>query len=146
MKKSLLESQKRIFEIMESFNSNTDDERYKNLIDFIKKPGHHLTYLRTTDSIENAIVICKQGLIFEDFRNTTDYVPDVVSLIYMLLIRKQYGNYTVIIQINEDIKDRTYEEISGPNGEEGFILPPEYIRGYYNRKTEEIFENPLFGN
>lgn len=28
--------------------------------------------------------------------------------------------------------------------EEVFILPPQYIKGYFDRTTNEIFTNPLF--
>ena len=145
MKKTLIEEQQRIFEL---FNINTHDERYKNLIDFIGKPSYYgyLTYLHTTNSVDNANSICKNGLKFEEFRSTTDEVNDEISLIYKLLIRKQYGNFTIIIQINENIRDMSYESISQPSDEETFILPPQYIRGYYNRETKEIVENPLFKN
>jgi len=145
---ALNEEIKRIFEIIESFNATTTDNRYKNLIEFIGKPSYYgyLTYLHTTNSVDNANSICKNGLKFEEFRSTTDEVNDEISLIYKLLIRKQYGNFTIIIQINENIRDMSYESISQPSDEETFILPPQYIRGYYNRETKEIVENPLFKN
>lgn len=143
MKKTLIEEQQRIFEL---FNINTNDERYKNLIEFIDQSKHHITYLHTTPSEETARIICGEGFIFEEFGNTTDEVNDEVTLAYKLLIRKQYGKFTIIIQINENVKDRYYEEISTPNDDDTFTLPPRYIRGYYNRETREIIKNPLFEN
>ena len=119
---------------------------YQNLIDFICAENGYLSFLHTTNTMEKALSICKNGFVFMQFNKTSDYVCDLITLAYMLNIRKHYGDFTVIIQISNLITD--YEEISikeiDGEGEEVFILPPQYIKGYFNRITNEIFANPLF--
>jgi hypothetical protein len=126
---------------------------YQNLIEFIGESQEYSTYLHTTNSETNAKSICNNGLRYEVFQKTTDRISHVDGLIYMLMIREPYGNFTIIIQINASIHD--YESISKKvidvdipiehsDNNEIFILPPQYIKGYYNRTTREIFENPLF--
>ena len=120
--------------------------RYQNLIDFIDDGNESLSFLHTTNTVEKAWSICKNGFRFKNFNKTADYVCDAVTLTYMLNIRKHYGDFTVIIQINKNITQ--YEAISAmkfdDEGEEKFVLPPQYVKGYYNRITNEIVSNPLF--
>jgi hypothetical protein len=122
-------------------------KEYQNLIDFIGEFKGNSTYLHTTETVESVKSICEIGLNFEDFGKTTDYIHDIVGLIYMLSIRKRYGNYTLIIQMNKNIEN-SYESISkkerNGNGDEIYILPPQYIKGYYDRTTKAVFANPLF--
>jgi len=120
---------------------------FQNLINFIGKDNGYKNYLHTTDNIENAKTICQNGLIYNQFEKTTDYVYDPSSIIYMLGIRKAYGNYTVIIQIKpNDIKNlNTICQMDvDEDGDEIYTLPPEYVKGYYDRTTKEIYPNPLF--
>jgi hypothetical protein len=120
--------------------------KYQNLVDFIGEESGFFSFLHTTNSVENAISICENGFRFKKFDKTSDYVCDAVTLAYMLNIRKHYGDFTVVIQISKDIPQ--YEKISkmeyDDESEEIFILPPQYIKGYYNRITNEIVANPLF--
>ena len=119
---------------------------YQELVDFICEKQGYFTFLHTTNSIEKALSICKNGFRFQKFDKTSDFVCDSVTVAFMLSIRKQYGDFTVIIQISthithyESISKKEYDE----EGEELFILPPQYIKGHYNRITNEIFQNPLF--
>lgn len=119
---------------------------YQELVDFICDEAGYFSFLHTTDTVEKARSICKSGFRFKKFDKTSDYVCDAITLAYMLSIRKHYGDFTVIIQINKNIA--YYEEISemeyDDEGDEVFILPPKYIKGIYNRITNEIFTNPLF--
>jgi len=129
------------------FNSIERQVEFQNLINFIGEPNGYKNYLHTTDSIENAKAICQNGLIYDQFEKTTDYVYDSSSIIYMLGIRKAYGNYTVIIQIKpNDVKNlNTINQIStDEDGDEIYTLPPEYIKGYYDRTIKKIYPNPLF--
>jgi hypothetical protein len=149
-------NKQRLFEMMnrvsnmplKEFDVTTEKNQseYQNLINFIGVSKGYSNYLHTTDTVENAQSICKTGLRFEIFQKTADYIFNVIGLIYMLGIRKDYGNYTVIIQIKGNIKD--IESVSkrghDENGDEIFVLPPQYIKGYYDRITKEIFVNPLF--
>jgi hypothetical protein len=126
--------------------SEENQSKYENLINFIGESQGYSFYLHTTNSEENAKSICQTGLRFEIFQKTADYINNVNGLVYMLDIRKPYGNFTIIIQINSSIKN--YESVSkkntNENGEEIFILPPEYIKGYYDRTTRKIFANSSF--
>jgi hypothetical protein len=119
---------------------------YKQLIAFICEEAGYFSFLHTTNTVEKARSICNSGFQFKKFDKTSDYVCDAVSLAYMLNIRKHYGDFTVIIQINKNISH--YEEISqmeyDDEDEEVFILPPQYVKGFYNRITNEIYANPLF--
>jgi len=120
--------------------------KYLSLIEFINECTECFSFLHTTNSLEKALSICKNGFIYVQFDKTADYVCDVVTLAYMLNIRKHYGDYTIIIQIDAHIKN--YLEISNReydvDGEEFYVLPPQYIKGFYNRNTHEIIPNPLF--
>ena len=134
---------------LKEFNTeinNNGQEQYQNLINFIGIAENYFTYLHTTDSENNAKSICQNGFRFETFSKTVDYITDVVGLVYMLNIRKPYGNYTIIIQVNSTIEN--YESISEKSYDEDenevFILPPQYIKGYYNRTTNVIVPNSLF--
>lgn len=126
--------------------SDESEKKYRNLINFIGESPGYLNYLHTTNSEENAKSICKNGLRYEIFYKTVDNINSVVALIYMLNIRKPYGNFTIVIQIDSSIKD--YESISekttNEDGDEIYVFPPRYIKGYYDRITNEIFTNPLF--
>ena len=120
--------------------------KYLSLIEFINECKECFSFLHTTNTLEKALSICKNGFIYMQFDKTTDYVCDVVTLAYMLNIRKHYGDYTIIIQISTQIT--SYIEISNKeydvDGEEFYVLPPKYIKGFYNRNTHEIIANPLF--
>jgi hypothetical protein len=124
----------------------TTAHKYQNLINFISDCDACFSFLHTTNSLEKAMSICKNGFVFSQFDKTTDYVCDIVSLTYMLNIRKHYGDFTIILQLSNQIK--SYTEISikeyDVEGEEVFILPPRYVKGFYNRNTREIFLNPLY--
>jgi hypothetical protein len=132
---------------LEGVSETVIPKEYQNLIDFIGEFNACSTYLHTTETIENAKSICENGLNCEEFGKTTDYVHDISGLIYMLIIRKDYGNFTLIIQLNKNIEN-SYESICkkehNENGDEIFVLPPQYIKGYYDRTTKEIFANLLF--
>ena len=120
--------------------------KIKELSDFICEETGYFRFLHTTNSIERARSICENGFRFKDFNKTSDYVCDPITLAYMLNIRKHYGDFTVIIQINKNIT--SYVEISekeyDDEGDEVYVLPPQYIKGFYNRRTDEIYANPFF--
>lgn len=123
-----------------------EQTQYQNLINFVGESEGYLTYLHTTNNEQIAKEICQKGFQYRTFEKTTDLVNNVDGLVYMLGIRNPYGNYTVIIEIKNTIQD--YDAISKKSideeGEEVFILPPQYIKGYYNRTTRQSTPNPLF--
>lgn len=125
----------------ETLTSNNQE-----LVDFICEGSGYFSFLHTTNTVEKARSICESGFKFKKFDKTSDFVCDNVTVAFMLNIRKQYGDFTVIIQIRSYITH--YEPICkmeiDDECEEVFILPPQYIKGYYNRVTKEIYENPFF--
>lgn len=119
--------------------------KYQELINFIGNSTGYLIYLHTTNSEEVAKSICSKGFQFEDFPKTTDYIGNADGLIYMLNIRASYGNFTIIIQLRNGVNPESISKKSTDgDGEEIFILPPQYIKGYYDRATKKIYSNPQF--
>lgn len=120
--------------------------QYQELVDFICEKGGYFSFLHTTNTVEKARSICDNGFQFKKFDKTSDFVCDSVTVAFMLNIRKHYGNFTIIIQIGTHITH--YESICDveidDEGEDVFILPPHYIKGYFNRVTNEIDANPHF--
>jgi hypothetical protein len=131
---------------MENDHDDKLTHKYLTLLEFISNCDQNFCFLHTTNSLEKAESICHNGFVYSQFDKTTDYVCDIITLAYMLNIRKHYGDFTIVIQIDHSITN--YAEISikeyDVEGEEIFILPPQYIKGYYNRTNHEIIPNPLF--
>lgn len=120
--------------------------RYPVLYKFITDSFGYNTFLHTTASAETAKAICNKGFNFQIFDKTTDYITHPDDIDYLIAMRKSYGNFIVVIQIRSNIT--SYESIStsGTNedGEEIFILPPQYIKGYYDKSSGQLYVNPLF--
>jgi hypothetical protein len=136
----------REFTVKESIETDTDA-----LYDFIQKDkGSVITLLHTT-SEESAKNIIENGLKYYQLDKTTDQITsDKVTLDYNLMIRKAYGNCTVIIQFKKDFW-KNIEDLSSvkpyqdeESGETVYTLPKEFVKGYFNRKTGEIVKNPNF--
>jgi hypothetical protein len=125
-----------------------EQTEFKNLIDFLGNSKGYDIYFHTTRNEGIAKEICQNGFQYKTFEKTTDPIINVVGLIYMLGIRKQYGNFTIIIEMKNTIDYYAISKRSGVDeeGDEIFILPPQYIKGYYDRTTKEIYPNPLFKN
>ena len=111
--------------------------------------------------------INEEGFKFVDtFHKTAEAVnKDDVELIYKHNIRKLYGNYVIVICINNKIfeyylnqlKHRKKDNIISveqimvneppvinENDEEAYLLPNYYIKGYFNFENGEIVSNPSF--
>jgi len=126
---------------------------YKELLDFISSTdGYVHTYLHTTKEEETCKKIMEEGYQYDIFRKTTDDInKDMTSLAYNIYLRTAYGNYIIIIQIDDNIpKDYDLLTIKEPfmGGEDGdqlmYTLPPRFVMGYYNKETDTIVENPNF--
>jgi hypothetical protein len=134
----------------------------QKLMEFIGKPVNVNTYLHNTQARGTADDIMRDGFWFEDggLVKTTDMITDTESYIEMNwwnAQRGQYGLYTVVVQIARPLmakygsgallpeemlsKDRFYSE----DAEElMYILQPEYVKGHFNRDTNEGYLNPRF--
>ncbi len=121
-------------------------------------------FLHNTKTIETANRIMNDGFNFESqLTYSTDRVnaKDPVEISYFLVERKDYGNLTVIIEINRTVflrylrlaeaSNLHFEElftITTPrlsdNDEYIYTLSPRYIKGIFNIRTGEIIPNPKF--
>ncbi|NOY37652.1 MAG: hypothetical protein GXO83_08760 [Chlorobi bacterium] len=122
------------------------------------------TYLHNTPGKELAEKILKEGLVFENhLSSTTDQVSqhDLVELNYFRMIRKSYGDITIVIQISsklvEDFSRRLrrtkfhFSEalsktrpVYNENDYPVYQLPEQFIKGYFDHHTNEARKNPKF--
>ena len=121
------------------------------------------THRTKSDLIASRIV--RNGFYFCDlFQKTTDpLVDDPVHFRYWQSLRKNYGEFVVVIGIdlelrlnclnflnNKGLQDMEVEQLlskhtyNHKSKEDYFLLPTQYIKGYYNNVTEEVIENPLY--
>ncbi len=132
--------------------------------DFIGTDRSLVTFLHCTPTEQQARRIMEEGLIFENYlTHTSDHISgsDLIELNYFRLIRKSYGNYTVVIQIDgalirelsRQIQNTPYHfsEIMGrqmrenPDPENNFYtLPQQFIRGYFDHIHNRAVRNPHF--
>jgi len=144
----------KLFEYFDPLKKNDIHNYYYGILDFIydtdNQPTKRLnTYLHTTDK-ETCDKIIKEGFEFYEFCKTTDEISNNFDIFaYKLGLRKNYGEYTIIIQSLKPIVDGEKVTIKKPiyNEEnEYFIytLSPKHIKGYFNNVTGEITENPNF--
>lgn len=122
----------------------TDD-----LLNFISTEKGVNTYLHTCRTEELCKEILEEGFEFVNFLKTTDPITlDQYDLDFKLVMRKSYGDYTLIIQINRNTTDleslNSKPVHENENGEEVYTLPREFVRAYYNKNTGEIVKNPHF--
>jgi hypothetical protein len=120
--------------------------RYPVLFNFMSDTQGYNMFLHTTDSQEKANSICSKGFQYQVFDKTTDYVTNPDDIDYLISMRKAYGNFIVVIQIRSNVS--SYESIStngtDEDGEDVYVLPPQYIKGYYDKLNNRIYPNPLF--
>lgn len=121
------------------------------------------SYLHNTATIETAMQIFNTGFQFVNYlENSTDPIntKDHIIIKYFFNTRKAYGAYTLVIQIpnyiieycNNLVKnsDIHFYELIGElqeiqNDDEAiFLLPNQFIKGYYNIKKDDILRNPRF--
>lgn len=134
------------------------------LVKILSGVDDSILFLHITNHLETAKAIMEQGFRFESqLTYSTDRVNagDPVEINYFLVERKEYGDYTIIIQIDKSLFGQYsrlaeaaklhFEEIftiSVPvisdNDEYIYTLSPRYIRGVFNKKTGEMIENPDF--
>ncbi len=122
-------------------------------------------YTHRTKSDLIASRIMRNGFYYCDlFQKTTDpLVDDPVHFRYWQALRKNYGDFVVVIGIdlelrlnclnylnNKGLQDMEVEQLlsrhtyNSKNQEDYFLLPVQYIKGYYNYVTGEIVKNPLY--
>ncbi|MFC2137544.1 hypothetical protein ACFLTE_05150 [Bacteroidota bacterium] len=144
-------------------------ELTRKILDFIDYDEiKFICFSHRTNSEEIARKIMEEGFEFaEAIQSTTDFlVNDEVVLKYYYNLRRNYGEYNIIICIANEVYDYYLGQLkNSPNGkmytveelltereprydEERdqtiFLLPKQFIKGFYNEETAEITKNPDF--
>ena len=147
--------------------NNRKDQISRDILlfrDFIGGSSDLYTFLHNTGDEENARRILGEGLAFEEhLLRTSDPVSgnDLVELKYFRIVRRYYGDYTIIIQISSHLVDDLNRRLersryhfsealsqSRPSEEHeenlAYLLPPQFIRGYFDHTQGRGVENPFF--
>ena len=134
------------------------------LRDFIQEDPALSTFLHCTSSLLLAQQIMNEGLAFEShLTHTSDSVSgtDLIELNYFRIIRKPYGYYTIVIQIDTKlVMDFSHKMQNTPyhfsealskyssQGESDeapvYRLPEQFIRGYFDHIQNQGVRNPRF--
>ncbi len=131
-----------------------------------------MIYMHYTRNEEDAESILKEGFRFADsfYKTALPVSKDKLDIKIHHNSRKYYGDLVILICISKDIanfysmelekagiKDLSFENIlteSPPSRNDNsdliYVLPHQFIKGYINHKTGDIFENtdfdPLFNS
>jgi len=134
------------------------------LSDILSGDYNCILFLHNTNKKDIAQKILKDGFCFEDqLAYSTDRINprDAIEINYFLVERKEYGYYTIIIEINKklfkqynklaEVSGLHFEEILtittpvlSENDEFIYTLSPHYIKGYFNNQTGELTPNSVF--
>jgi hypothetical protein len=125
----------------------------QKLMSFIGESESDNTYLHNTGNLGAVKGILSEGFWFpETLHKTTDRVnpQDVIEMNCWDGSRHQYGPLTVVIQINKNHLKKYGEEglskgsFENDDGDTTYILPEQFVKGYFNRGTNEGYLNPRF--
>lgn len=141
-------------EIKNSFEEDQkkDQKFFDDLMEFIGKDDRVNTFFHTTVSERVCKSVLKSGFEYEDWSKTTDQISNSeVDIRWKLVIRQAYGKFTLVFQMSKRNLDferwKEAEAIKGklgPNEDPLEILPKQLIKGYFNRETRKIINNPDF--
>jgi hypothetical protein len=136
----------------------------------LKNFGNCYFFMHNTKENSTVEKIINEGFIFEDqLLHSSDRVnvAEPIEIAYFMLLRKDYGPYTIVIAIPKETfeyysavslrKEVGLEEVItitkpyyGDNYELVYKLSPKHILGHFNTITGEFFENskwdPEFNN
>jgi len=134
------------------------------LMETIASPENVLTFLHNTKNKEVAQNILDYGFQFNSHIDyTTDCVSakDIVTVKYFTITRHAYGDFTIIIQIGKQIieyyshilKNKKYHfselfsvkpPVLGSDDDYIYQLAPQFVRGFIDSKSGELFINSKF--
>ena len=139
------------------------DQKYIKLVKFIDYTENLHTYLHNTKTIEVAEKIMSDGFNFYyDLHKTSDEIGshNIDNIGWWDIQRRSYGDFTVVLQIDKNVfksisgmntkylspgqllsKDRVWNE---NETDWSFVLHPQYVKGYFDRKKNEGKMNPTF--
>jgi len=140
------------------------------LATLLKKYKDCYFFLHNTKEFNIVESIMNEGFVFESqLPHSTDRVNpnESIEVTYFLFQRKDYGLYTTIIAIPKATYD-IYSDVSnkhdcdieevltitdpyyGDNDELIYTISPKHVLGYFNIKTEELYQNrnwdPFYNN
>jgi hypothetical protein len=141
-----------------------DDNRFR---DFLFENEKMINiYIHYTREREVAEKIMNDGFFFESslYKTTEIITNDRTELLYKHYLRKQYGENVVVLCISKDLYKKCQEKIkkhldSKKNFPEhllskpvrlveedmkGFILPTQYVKGFFNYASGETVMNSKF--
>ncbi len=144
--------------------SHLSEEKLRSLQEFIGQEINISKFIHTTPSLEFAEEILNNGFEFENhLMHTTDQISgfDLVELNYFIMIRKNYGQFIIVIEISDRLiveytkKLQSYNfhfsEVLSKyppyfNDDENpvYTLPEQFVKGYFNLETMVKKYNPLF--
>lgn len=123
-------------------------------------------FLHYTASEKVANTILKEGFKFvNSFYKTAEYIyNDELYLVHRHHEHKQYGHYVIVICISKDTYNHYSDELNkhkakntaveqiltetppytDENGDEIYIFPKQFIKGYFDYTIGAIVENPEF--
>ena len=140
------------------------DKKLSILQEFMGLDIHMSKFIHQTPTQELAEQILKEGFEFENhLMHTTDQISgfDLVELNYFLMIRRNYGQFTIVIVIADELINYLiqitkttnihYSEILSKtlpmrksDDTPLYTLPEQFIKGYFNQITLERTHNPKF--
>jgi hypothetical protein len=146
------------------YSPDQSNDLMQTFMEFIGDDRTLVKFLHNTPTEELAAKIMSEGLDFEHhIQYTSDQVSgtDLVELKYFRLIRRNYGDYTLVLEIGLDLVERissqimnskfSYSEVLSKlpprlsaDGGHIYRLPEQYIKGYFDQKTGNIVVNPVF--
>jgi len=140
------------------------DKKLSYFQEFIGLDIHMSKFIHQTPTQELAEQIINEGFEFENhIMHTTDQVSgfDLVELNYFLMIRRNYGQFTIAIIIADELIDYLIQIIKNTNihfseilsktlpmrksdDTPFYTLPEQFIKGYFNQISLERILNPKF--
>ena len=144
--------------------SHLSEEKLRSLQEFIGQEIDISKFIHTMPSRTVADEILANGFEFENhLMHTTDQVSgfDLVELNYFILIRRNYGNFLIVIEIADKLiieftkrlqsfnfhysealskYPPRYNEDENPV----YTLPEQFVKGYFDQETLERKVNPVF--
>ena len=146
------------------YSGKSSDQLMSDFMDFIGSDRNLLKFIHNTPTEELAKTIMTEGLDYENHLfYTADQVSgtDPVEVKYFRMIRKNYGDYTVVIEIGMELIEYIAQKIKGykhcytemlsklpprisPDGGSIYRLPEQFIKGYFDQKTGIKVLNPAF--
>jgi len=134
------------------------------LASLLNKDNSCIVLLHNTNSLTRAKSIMSSGFKFESqLTYSTDRINpnDVIEINYFLVERKEYGDYSIILEIDKilfkqysrlaesseiNIEDiiTVEESYLSDNDEYVYTLAHYYVKCIFNNKTGEYINNPVF--